>query len=368
MVIGIPKEIKDHEYRVALTSEAVQQLTQLGHRVLIEKSAGEGSGYTDEAFQSAGAEVVPDHARLFSESELILKVKEPLPSEWKLFKKGQILFSFLHLAANRELTEALLKCGVTVIAFETVQESNGVLPILRPMSEIAGRMAAMVGAHYLQKVHGGNGTLLPGVPGVSPARVVILGGGTVGANAARMSVGLGGQVTLFHREMERLHYLDDLFQGQIITRVSQPDLIHQTLLSADLVVGAILLPGACTPKLVSRRQVSAMRKGCVIVDVSIDQGGCVETSRPTTHSNPVYIEQGVVHYCVTNMPGAYPRTATVALANEIMPFLLLIAENGVESACHENQALKKGLNILRGKIIHPSVAEVHEIAISDLGA
>jgi alanine dehydrogenase len=359
MIIGIPKEIKDHEYRVALTPEAVSKLTHSGHRVLVEKTAGEGSGYTDQAFQSAGAKVISDCTRLFGESELILKVKEPLPQEYNYFRKGQILFSFLHLASDLELTKALLEHGVTAIAFETIQLSNEVLPVLRPMSEIAGRMASMVGAHYLQKVHGGSGILLPGVPGISPARVVILGGGTVGTNAARMAVGLGGQVTLFHRETERLRHLDDLFRGRIVTRISQPDLVHQALLSADLLIGAVLIPGARAPKLVSRKQVAAMRKGSVIVDVSIDQGGCVETSRPTTHSDPVFIEQSLVHYCVSNMPGAYPRTATAALANEIMPYLIMIAGNGVESSCDRNPALSKGLNIHHGKVMHQAVAQAH---------
>ena len=359
MVIGIPKEIRDHEYRVALSPEAVHFLTQSGTRILIEKSAGEGSGYADSVYQEVGAGIVPDPSQLFRESDLILKVKEPLPQEQKLFKEGQALFSFLHLAANLELTEALLDRGVTAIAFETIQLPNGNLPILRPMSEIAGRMAAMVGAHYLQKFHGGSGILMPGIPGVSPARVVILGGGTVGTNAARIAVGLGAQVTLFHQETERLRYLDEIFQGRIITRVSKPNLIEQALLSADLIIGAVLLPGARTPRLISRNQVSSMKKGSVIVDVSIDQGGCVETSRPTTHSEPVYIESGIIHYCVSNMPGAYPRTGTVALSNEILPYLMMMTQNGIESACRQNASLAKGLNLHQGKVKCGPVARAH---------
>lgn len=359
MIIGIPKEIKDHEYRVALSPEAVQQLVQSGHRVLVEKSAGEGSGCTDEAFRSAGARILSDRARLFGESELIIKVKEPQAEEYGLLQNGQVLFSFLHLAADRELTLVLLKRGVIAIAFETIQLPNGTLPILRSMSEIAGRMAVLMGAYYLQKIHGGSGVLLPGVPGVSPARVVILGGGTVGTNAARMAVGLGGQVTVFHRETERLRYLDDLFGGRITTRISDPFLIEQAVLSADLLIGAVLIAGARAPKLVNRKQVAAMRKGSVIVDVSIDQGGCVETSRPTTHSNPVYLEEGVVHYCVANMPGAYPRTATSALVHEVLPYLIKIAEKGVDQACRQDPGLAKGLNLYKGKVTHPAVAEAH---------
>lgn len=367
MIIGIPKEIKDHEYRVALSPEAVKQLSELGHRVLVEKSAGEGSGYSDSAFKSAGARILSDRARLFGGSELIVKVKEPLPEEYGLFQNGQVLFSFLHLAADRELTLTLLKRSVIAIAYETVQFPNGTLPILRPMSEIAGRMAVLMGAYYLQKIHGGSGVLLPGVPGVSPARVVILGGGTVGTNAARMAVGLGGQVTIFHRETERLRYLDDLFRGRITTRVSDASLIQQAVLSADLLIGAVLLTGARAPKLVSRKQVAEMQKGSVIVDVSIDQGGCVETSWPTTHSHPVYLEEGVVHYCVANMPGAYPRTATSALVNEVLPYLIKIAEKGVDQACRRDATLAKGLNLYKGKVTHPGVAEAHGLKREDAG-
>lgn len=360
MIIGIPKETKDQEHRVAVTPEAVGQLVQSGHRVLIEQSAGRGSGFTDEAFQASGAVVLPDRASLYDESNLILKVKEPQSDEYGLLKEGQILFSFLHLASNRELTNVLRERGVIAIASETVQGTQGVLPILRPMSQIAGRMSILVGAYYLQKVHGGSGVLLPGVPGVSPARVVILGGGSVGMNAARMAVGLGGQVTLFHQENERMRYLDELFQGQITTRISHQELLEQSLLSADLVVGAVSLVGARTPKLVSRELVASMKKGSVIVDVAIDQGGCIETSHPTTHSDPIFHEHDIIHYCVSNMPGAYPRTATQALINESLPFIMKIVELGLEAACHEDESLAAGLNLFNGKVTHRAVAEAHD--------
>ena len=359
MIIGIPKETKDQEYRVAVTPEAVGQLVQSGHRVLIEQSAGVGSGFSDEEFQASGAVIFPDRASLYGESHLILKVKEPQPDEYGMLKEGQILFSFLHLASSRDLTIALCERGVIAIASETVQGPHGVLPILRPMSQIAGRMSILVGAFYLQKIHGGSGVLLPGVPGVSPARVVVLGGGSVGMNAARMAVGLGGQVTLFHQENERLRYLDELFQGQITTRISHQELVEQAMLSADLVVGAALLVGARAPRLVSRELVASMRRGSVIVDVSIDQGGCIETSHPTTHSDPIYCEEGVIHYCVSNMPGAYPRTATHALVNESFPFIMKIVEVGVERACREDDALAAGLNCFNGKVTHRAVAEAH---------
>jgi alanine dehydrogenase len=365
MIIGIPKETKDHEYRVGLTPEAVRDLTRSGHTVLVEKSAGEGSGYPDENFEKAGGRIVADRAHLFSEAELLVKVKEPVRDEWTLLREGQTLVSFLHLAANRELTEGLLERGVTAVSYETVQLSSGVLPILRPMSEVAGRMATLVGAYYLQKKHGGSGILLPGVPGVSPARVVILGGGTVGTSAARIAIGLGAQVTLFHLETERLRHLDDLFQGRIITRVAHPELIEQSVLSADLLIGAVLLPGAKTPRLVARRHVRGMRKGSVIVDVSVDQGGCVETSRPTTHSDPIYLEEGILHYCVSNMPGAYPRTSTMALVNESFGYVSKMASLGVEKACQGDPALRAGLNIRNGKITHPAVAEAHGMKCED---
>jgi alanine dehydrogenase len=360
MIIAVPKEIKDHEYRVALTPGAVGQLVQAGSTVLVEQSAGEGSGYADKDFKAAGATILPDHARVFGEADMVVKVKEPLKEEWPLLREGQVLFSYLHLAANRDLTEALMKKGVTAVAYETIQMPNGFLPVLRPMSEVAGRMAAQVGAYHLQRIHGGSGVLLPGVPGVSPARVVILGAGTVGTNAARMAVGLGAQVTIFHQETERLRYLDDIYQGRIVTRVSHPELVEQSLLSADLLIGAVLVVGAKTPRLVGRKQVAAMRRGSVIVDVSIDQGGCVETARPTTHSDPVYIEEGVVHYCVTNMPGAYPRTSTVALVNESLPYVTRIAAHGLEEACRTDPALAGGINVKEGTIRHPAVARAFE--------
>lgn len=359
MIIGIPKETKDHEYRIGLTPGAVRELTGAGHTVMVEKSGGEGSGFPDEAFVSAGASIVPDRGAVFGEAEMIVKVKEPLPDEVALMHEGQVLMSFLHLAADRDLTEALLERGVTAIAYETVQLPGGPLPILRPMSEVAGRMSCLVGAYFLQKRHGGSGVLLPGVPGVSPARVVILGGGTVGTHAARMAIGLGAQVTLFHLETERLRYLDDLFQGRITTRVSHAELIEQSIPSADLLIGAVLLPGAKTPRLVSRKLLGEMRRGSVAVDVSVDQGGCLETSRPTTHSDPTFVVDGVVHYCVSNMPGAYPRTSTMALVNECLRYVSAVAARGPEDACKEDPALRAGLNVRSGRVIHPAVAAAH---------
>jgi len=359
MVIAVPKEIKDNEYRVSLTPEAVGAVVKAGHRVLVERGAGEGSGYPDEAYRSAGADVLENRARLFGEAELIVKVKEPLASEYPLLQKGQTLFTFLHLAADRSLTDALLARDVIAIGYETIQLPDGSLPVLRPMSAIAGRMSVLMGAFYLQKIHGGSGVLLPGVPGVPPARVVILGAGTVGTNAAQMAVGLGAQVTLFHRETDRVQNMEAAVNGKIILRLLKPDLIEQAVLSADLTVGAVLVTGAKAPKLVARRVVAGMRRGSVLVDVSIDQGGCIETSRPTTHSDPVYAVDGVIHYCVANMPGAFPRTGTSALVHVTLPYLLELAGRGVSEACRRDAALAKGVNIYKGKVTHPGVAEAH---------
>jgi alanine dehydrogenase len=360
MVIAVPKEIKDNEYRVSLTPEAVRAVVGAGHRVLVERNAGQGSGYSDQAYLAVGAVILNDRARLFGEAELIVKVKEPLASEYALLQKGQTLFTFLHLAADRPLTEALLQREVIAIGYETIQSPDGSLPVLRPMSAIAGRMSVLMGAFYLQKIHGGSGVLLPGVPGVPPARVVILGAGTVGTNAAQMAMGLGGQVTLFHRETDRLQNLEEAaVTGKVILRLLNPELIEQAVLSADLVVGAVLVTGAKAPKLVGRSLVAGMRRGSVIVDVSIDQGGCIETSRSTTHSDPVYVVDGVIHYCVANMPGAFPRTATSALVGVTLPYLLEMAELGVGGACRRDPALAKGVNIYKGKVTNPGVAEAH---------
>ena len=362
MIIAVPKEIKDHEYRVALTPEAVSAVVADGHRVLVERGAGDRSGFPDEAYRKVGGQIVDARAALFDEAEMIVKVKEPLPSEFNLFQKGQTLVTFLHLSANRPLTELLLQRNITAIGYETIQNPDGSLPVLRPMSEIAGRMSTLMGAFYLQKVHGGSGVLLPGIPGVSPARIVILGGGTVGMNAARTAVGLGGRVTLFHREtdcLEDLNLLAASSNGKMETRFLDPELIERFVLDADLVIGAVLIPGAKAPRLVGRELVVRMRKGSVVVDVSIDQGGCFETSRATTHSDPVYDVEGIIHYCVSNMPGAYPRTATTALVNVTLPYLLKMAKNGVAAACHDEVALAKGLNTYNGKVCCAAVAEAH---------
>ncbi len=359
MIIAVPKEIKDHEYRVALTPEAVGPLVAAGHRVFVERHAGEGSGYPDSAYREKGAKITEDRGRLFADAELIVKVKEPLSSEYDLFRKGQTLFTFLHLAADRPLTETLLNRGVTAIAYETIQGPDGRLPILQPMSQIAGRMSVLMGAFYLQKRQGGSGVLLPGVPGVSPARVVILGAGTVGSHAVQMAVGLGGQVTLFHRETDSLDFLEALSSGRIAARLFDPEMLRQAVMSADLLIGAVLITGAKAPKLVGRDLIAKMRKGSVMVDVSIDQGGCIETSRPTTHSDPTYVEEGVVHYCVGNMPGAFPRTATAALVNVTLPYVQAMARQGVMAACRADPSLAKGVNLHEGRVTHSGVAEAH---------
>ncbi|HEY4485804.1 MAG TPA: alanine dehydrogenase [Nitrospiria bacterium] len=362
MIVAVPKEIKDHEYRVALTPEAAGDVVKSGHRVLVERGAGEGAGFSDEAYRKAGAVLLDDRPRLFGEADLVVKVKEPLPSEYGLFHRGQTLFTFLHRAADRGLTEALLERGVIGIAYETIRRPDGLLPVLQPMSAIAGRMAVLAGAFYLQKVHGGNGTLLPGVPGASPGRVTILGGGTVGTNAAVVAGRMGGQVTLFHRETDRLDSLkgiDETASGRIALRPLTPELIKQSVPSADLLIGAVLVIGDKAPKIVSRAMVGQMSRGSVIVDVSIDQGGCIETSRPTTHSDPIYTVDGVIHYAVTNMPAAFPRTATTALVHVTKPYLMKLIRDGAEGACQKDTALAEGMNVCLGRVVHPGVASAH---------
>jgi len=355
MIIGIPKEIKVHEYRVAIVPQGVSLLVENGHVVLIEEGAGLGSGISNQDFASSGAKLVSKN-ELFRQAELILKVKEPLPEEIPLFRENQLLFTYLHLASAPLLAKGLLERGVTAIAYETIQLPNGTLPLLLPMSEIAGRLSVQVGAFYLQKSQGGAGLLLSGLAGVPRGKVVILGGGTVGSNAARMAIGLGAHVTVLDSEAAPLRRLDQEYKNQIQTLFSYPDLVEEQVMKADLLIGAALIPGAKAPFLVSKSLISKMNKGSVVVDVSVDQGGCFETTRPTTHKDPVYTFGEILHYAVTNMPGAVPRTSTFALTNATFPYLLKLANIGFQKAIREDQSFLKGVNLWKGKVTHPEVA------------
>ena len=356
MIIGVPKEIKPQEFRVGLVPSGADQLVKRGHRVVVEKQAGAGIGFSDREYEQAGAVLVDSHEAAF-EAELVVKVKEPIASEYGLIKSGQILFTYLHLAANRELTLALAASGATCIGYETVQVERR-LPLLEPMSEIAGRMSVIVGGYFLAKHCGGTGVLLGGVPGVLPGRVVVLGGGTAGVNAARMAQGLGAAVTILELDVERMRFLDLALPG-INTLYSSESHLMEVLPGADLLIGAVLVPGARAPKLVGREMLRAMKPGSVLVDIAIDQGGCVATSRPTTHENPVFVEEGVTHYCVGNMPGAYARTATQALTNVTFPYVEAIAGLGVAGACERFPSLAPGINIAAGKIACKAVAAAH---------
>ena len=359
MIIGIPKEIKDHEYRVSVIPDGVQALANRGHQVWVEPSAGIGSGYSDEDYQRAGAAIAGSKEALFRKAELIVKVKEPLLPECPLFRAGQVLFTYLHLASLPELTKALLEAKVTAIAYETTEGRDGSLPMLKPMSEIAGRMSVQIGARYLEKTQGGPGVLLAGVPGVEPAHVVVLGAGVVGSAATGIAVGMGARVTVINLDLDRLRYLDDLYRGRIVTRASTPGAIEQYVREADLVIGAVLVPGARAPKLVSRTLVGQMKPGAVVVDVAVDQGGCFETTKPTTHSDPVYMVDDVLHYGVPNIPGIVPRTATVALTNATFPFLSRLVSAGVQQAIRSDPGLAKGVNLMEGKVTCRAVAEAH---------
>lgn len=356
MRIGVPKEIKVHEYRVGLVPGSVRELVHHGHQVLVERTAGAGCGFDDESYRRAGAEIAADAAEVFGTCEMIVKVKEPQASELSLLRENHVLFTYLHLAAEPRQAAGLISSGAIAIAYETVTDETGGLPLLAPMSEVAGRMSVQVGAHCLEREQGGAGILLGGVPGVPPARVVILGGGVVGTNAARMAMGLEASVTIIDKSLSRLYALDLQFGSSLTTLYSTLDNIEQYVTGADLVIGAVLIPGATAPKLVSRDMVRRMRPGSVIVDVAIDQGGCFETSRPTTHAAPTYVDDGVVHYCVTNMPGAVARTSARALNNATLPFALAIADKGVRRALAEDRHLRAGLNVHRGRIAHPAVA------------
>jgi alanine dehydrogenase len=361
MLVGVPKEVKSHEYRVGLVPGSVRELVHHGHKVVIESGAGAGIGFEDQAYEAAGAEILTRGADVFATAELIVKVKEPQPEEVRALRQDQILFTYLHLAADRVLTKALLDSGAVAIAYETVTDRHGGLPLLAPMSEVAGRMSVQVGAHCLEKEQGGLGILLGGVPGVPAAKVVILGGGVSGTNAARVAMGMEAYVTVIDRSLPRLYELDMQFGSQLHTLFSTVETIEREVVSADLVIGAVLVPGAAAPKLVGRELVRAMKPGSVIVDISIDQGGCVETSRPTTHANPTFVAEGVVHYCVTNMPGAVARTSAVALNNATLPFVLAIADRGWRRALLEDPHLRNGLNACHGRLTHPAVA--HDLAL-----
>ena len=357
MIVGVPKEIKDNEARVGVTPAGVKALAEAGHTVLVETQAGALSGFPDEEYQNAGAEIVGDPGNVWGKSDTVVKVKEPIEQEYCFFREGLVLFTYLHLAPLPALTEKLLESKVIGIAYETVRDRQGTLPLLTPMSEVAGRMSVQVGAAYLEREHGGRGILLGGVPGVPPAHVTIVGGGVVGANAARIALGFGAKVTLVDINLNRLRELDEIFGGRLYTLASNSyNLAHATR-EADLVIGGVLIPGATAPRLVTRAMVAGMKKGAVIVDVAIDQGGCVETARPTSHSNPSYVVDGVVHYCVTNMPGAVPHTSTLALTNSTFPYLLRIANFGVREAVRQDAGLAEGLNTWLGKLTFRGVAE-----------
>jgi alanine dehydrogenase len=357
MLIGVPKEIKTQEFRVGLVPSSVRELVHHSHKVLVETGAGEGIGFDDKAYKSAGASIAKDAAEVFAKAEMIVKVKEPQPKECKMLRKGQLLFTYLHLAPDPEQTHALMKSGCTAIAYETVTSERGGLPLLAPMSEVAGRMSVQVGAHCLEKPQGGAGILLGGVPGVVPARVVIIGGGVSGTHAARMAIGMEAIVTVIDRSLDRLRELDEVFGSKLTTVYSTVDSIEQHVLGADLVIGAVLVPGASAPKLVTRAMVKRMRPGSVLVDIAIDQGGCFETSHATTHSDPTYVVDGIIHYCVANMPGGVARTSTFALNNATLPFALALADKGWRKACQDDKHLRNGLNVHEGLIVHKAVAD-----------
>jgi alanine dehydrogenase len=356
MIVGVPKEVKTDEYRVAMLPVGVEELTRRKHRVLIQAGAGQGSGIGDEQFAAHGAEIVPDASAIWKEADLIVKVKEPLIEEWPLLRAGQLIFTYFHFAASEELTKAVMKSGATAIAYETIKDSKGTLPLLTPMSEVAGRMSIQEGAKYLERPFGGRGVLLGGVPGVRPAQVIVLGGGVVGTHAAKAAAGLGAQVTILDVNLERLRYLDDVMPANVTTLFSDRHSILECLRRADLVVGSVLIPGARAPRLVRREDLKLMPSRAVIVDVAIDQGGCVETSKPTTHSKPTYLVDDIVHYCVANMPGAVGYTSTYALCNVTLPYALELTR-GLDEAIQKNQGLGLGVNIRRGEITNPAVAE-----------
>lgn len=357
MLVGVPKEIKNHEYRVGLTPSAVKEFTSNGHQVIVENNAGTEIGFDNEQYIKAGATISQSAKEIFDQAEMIVKVKEPQPNECKMLSEGQTLYTYLHLAPDPTQTQLLVESGATCIAYETVTDNHGGLPLLAPMSEVAGRMSIQAGAHFLEKAHGGSGTLLGGVPGVAPGKVIIIGGGVVGTNAAKMALGMGADVTILDRSLPRLRELDDIFSGHVKTVYSTVDMIEKLSSKADVVVGAVLIPGATAPKLLTKQHIENMKEGSVLVDVAIDQGGCFETSRATTHQDPVYIDDGVVHYCVANMPGGVARTSTMALNNATLPFGIALANKGPIKAMQDDPHLLNGLNVHKGKVTYKAVVD-----------
>ena len=366
MIVGLPKEIKDNEYRVGLTPAGVRALKDAGHDVRVETNAGAGSGFEDSLYERAGATIVPSADEVWATAEMIVKVKEPIAPEYPRMRENQLLFTYLHLAPDHELTSELLKRRVTGIAYETITDRRGTLPLLTPMSEVAGRMAIQVGAHYLEKMSGGRGILLGGVPGVPAARVVIIGGGVVGTNSAKIAVGMGAHVTIIDNNLDRLRELDDIFLSKISTLASSAYMIQDAITQADLIVGAVLVPGAAAPKLITRTMLKDVPNGAVVVDVAVDQGGCIETTHPTTHSNPTFYVEGVLHYCVANMPGAVPRTSTFALTNATLPYALKLANKGFLQAIAQDPGLKEGVNTYAGHCTYEAVASAQGIAYAPL--
>jgi alanine dehydrogenase len=356
--IGVAKEIKTDEYRVALTPAGARELGQRGHDVIVENGAGEGSSFSDAAYEAAGARIAPVDA-VWGQADLLLKVKEPIESEYGRLREGLVLFTYLHIAADEALTRALLQSGITAVAYETVETDAGALPLLAPMSEIAGRLAAQAGAYFLEKPMGGRGLLLGGVPGVAPGRVVVIGGGIVGYNAAVIAIGLGANVTILERSIDRMRHLEEILSGRVSLLMSSSLQIEESLREADVVIGAVLIPGALAPRLITREMVAGMKEGSVLADVAIDQGGCAETSRPTTHSQPVYTVEGVTHYCVANMPGAVPITSTKALTNATLPYVEAVADYGLAEAVARDLALARGVNVVEGKVTYQAVADAH---------
>lgn len=367
MIIGVPKEMKSDEYRVALVPAGVEELLKCGHTVVVEKGAGSGSGISDQEYKQAGAKLVDVPGEIYQKALLVMKVKEPLPEEYPLMRDDQIVFTFFHFAASKQLTDAMLKAKVVAIAYETIRDEHGQHPILTPMSEVAGRMSIQEGAKYLEKPMLGRGILLSGVPGVAPAEVVIIGGGVVGANAAKVAAGLGARVTILDINIDRLRYLDDVMPKNVVTLMSNTQIIREKVRDADLLIGAVLIEGARAPHIVTREMVQTMKAGAVIVDVAIDQGGCIETSKPTSHSNPVYREYDVIHYCVTNIPGAVACTSTHALTNVTLPYALEIANKGYQRAAQENPAIQRGINMIKGRLTNKAVADAFGMSCSAFG-
>ena len=362
MKVGVLKEIKTKENRVAMTPAGVEQMVAHGHTVMVETTAGEGSGFSDQAYEKAGARIEPSAEAIYEKSEMVMKVKEPLPVEFPMIRKGQVLFTYFHFAASEELTRAIIDTGSIAVAYETVEKANGSLPLLTPMSEVAGRMAIHEGAKYLEKTYNGKGVLLGGVPGTEPGTVIVIGGGIVGTNAAKMACGMGAKVYLLDTNLERLRYLSDVMPKNCFPLMSNPAILRKLLKEADLVVGAVLIPGAVAPKLITREMLGYMKKGSVIVDVAIDQGGCFETSKPTTHDDPIYEVDGIIHYCVANMPGAVSMTSTVALTNATLPYAIQLANKGYKIAALENPEIAKGLNVVEGKVTYKGVADAFDLS------